>query len=224
MDGKQPFAISFAYGPGKGAAGVGEPNSTGSRPPERPLPRPLRTAQGYLELATGAAAKFGLAPRLRRQTLRTVLRLAGKCHVSGQHRATRQLLIGQALRLLGRYETAVLALQQASSDPTLRRDALIGLAWCHKRLGELDLAIAAISRALATVPEDPTLHYNLACYLALAQQPRAALYELAWALELQPRLQRRAAVEPDFDTLRGLAAFEALIDWRRRVSQRPSGF
>ncbi len=220
MDGKQQFAISFADGSGKGAAGLGVASSW---PPQRPLPRPLRAAQGYLELATGVAAKLGLAPRLRRQALRTVLRLAGTCVVSGRHRATRQLLLGQALRLLGRYEAAALALQKASCDPALRRDALLGLAWCHKRLGELDLAIAASSRALATAPDDAALHYNLACYLALAQQPRAALYELAWALELQPRLRRRAAVEADFDGLRGLATFEALIDRQRRVSPRPSG-
>src|SRR5688572_25385665 len=117
MDGKQHFAISFAHGLGKGAAGMGEPNSTGSWPPQRPLPRPLRTAQGYLELATGAAAKLGLAPRLRRKTLRTVLRLAATCPVTGRHRATRQLLIGQALRLLGRYDSAAKALQKASCDP-----------------------------------------------------------------------------------------------------------
>jgi len=223
MDGKQQFAISFAYGAGKGAVGMGDSGSAGSWPPQRPLPRPLQAAQGYLELATGVAAKFGLAPRLRRKTLRTVLRLAGRCAVTGRHRATRQLLIGQALRLLGRYDSAAMALQKASCDPALRRDALLGLAWCHKRLGDLDLAIAAVSRALATSPDDAALHYNLACYLALAHQPRAALYELAWALELQPRLRRRAAVEPDFDAFRGLAAFEALIDLQRCVSQRPSG-
>ncbi len=159
---------------------MGEPGSAGSWPPQRPLPRPLCAAQGYLELATGAASKLGLAPRLRRKTLRTVLRLAATCAVNRRHRATRQLLIGQALRLLGRYDSAAPALQKASCDPALRRDALLGLAWCHKRLGELDLAIAAISRALATTPDDAALHYNLACYLALAQQPRAALYELAW--------------------------------------------
>ncbi len=219
MDGKQQFAISFAYGLGQGAAGSG---AAGTWPPQRPLPRALQAAQGYLELATGAAAKLGLAPRLRRRTLRTALRLAARSVVHGRHRATRQLLIGQALRLLGRYDVATLALQKASNDPALRRDALLALGWCHKRLGDLDLAIAAVSRALASEPHDAALHYNLACYLALAQQPRAALYELAWALELQPRLRRRAAVEPDFDAFRGLAAFEALIDSQRRVTQRPS--
>lgn len=187
------------------------------------LPRPLMMAQGYLELATGPAARLGLAPRLRRRTLRKVLRLAASCAAGRPHRAARQLLIGQSLRLLGRHHSAVVALRKAACDPAVQRDALLALAWCQKRLGHLEEAIAAVTRALATAPDDAALHYNLACYLALSLQPRAALYELAWALELQPQLRSRAATECDLDSLRGSVAFEALIDSQRHPSQRPSG-
>jgi len=128
------------------------------------------------------------------------------------------------LRLLGRHRSAIAALRRASFDRLLRRDALLGLAWCQKRLGWIDDAITTITRALAAAPDDADLHYNLACYLSLAMQPRAAIYELAWALELKPRLRRRASIEADFDTLRCLEAFVALTDPRRRVPQGPTSF
>jgi tetratricopeptide (TPR) repeat protein len=267
MDSNDDFAPSWAHGQSSEAAS--SPGSAGGAasaicdqilvPTRFPLPRALTTAQGYLELATGAAAKLGLAPRLRRQMLRKSLRLAAafRCEPHGiaggsidaaahdvaastasvhalndarshqpkvaQQRAMRQLLIGQSLRLLGRYELAVLALKKATADRLLRRDALLALAWCYKRLGRLDEAVTTITRALAAAPDDAILHYNLACYLALSVQPRAALYELAWSLELKPQLQTRAASECDFDSLRGSAAFEALIDPQRRLARRPAG-
>jgi len=176
------------------------------------MPRQLLAAQGYLELATGPAARLGLAPALRRRTLRQALHLAAKCHVEKRHQPARHLLIGQSLRLLGKHRSAITSLRKASLDRLLRRDALLGLAWCQKRLGLIDEAITTITRALAATPDDADLHYNLACYLALAMQPRAAIYELAWALELKPRLRRRAGSEADFDSLRCFEAFAALTD------------
>jgi len=176
------------------------------------LPRGLLAAQGYLELATGPAARLGLAPTLRRRTLRQALHLAAQCRVEKRHQPARQLLIGQSLRLLGKHRSAITALRKASLDRWLRRDALLGLAWCQKRLGLIDEAITTITRALAAKPDDADLHYNLACYLALAMQPRAAIYELAWALELKPRLRQRASMEADFDSLRCFEAFAALTD------------
>jgi len=176
------------------------------------IPRGLLAAQGYLELATGPAARLGLAPTLRRKTLRQALQLAVKCRVDTHHQPARHLLIGQSLRLLGKHRSAIAPLRKASFDRLLRRDALLGLAWCQKRLGWLDDAITTITRALAANPDDADLHYNLACYLALAIQPRAAIYELAWALELKPRLRQRAGGEADFDSLRCYEAFAALTD------------
>lgn len=178
---------------------------------ETSLPRGLVIAQGYLDLATGPAAKLGLAVPLQRQTLRTALRTAFECQVSRRHRPQRALLIGQALRLLERYDLAIVPLRRAAQAAATRRDALLGLAWCCKRLGDLEAAILAITRAAARDPGDADLHYNLACYLALSFESKAALRELAWAFELKPSLRFRAVDEADFDSLRGVAAFEALL-------------
>lgn len=189
------------------------------------IPRRLLAAQGYLELATGPAARLGLASSLRRKTLRRALQLAVQCRVEARHQPARHLLIGQSLRLLGKHRSAIASLRKASFDRLLRRDALLGLAWCQKRLGWLEDAITTITRALAANPDDADLHYNLACYLALAMQPRAAIYELAWALELKPRLRRRAGDEADFDSLRCYEAFAALTDGSHcQGPTRPASF
>lgn len=174
------------------------------------LPRGLVISQGYLELATGAASLLGVSPAPRRRMLRKALTAAVNCQVPPPLRTSRQLQIGQALRLLGRYRPAITALRRASFDRRLRRDALLGLAWCQRRQRDLSGAITSITRALAVAPDDGDLHYNLACYLALVDETRSAIYELAWALELKPRLRPRAAREPDFDSLRGAIAFETL--------------
>lgn len=189
---------------------------------ETSLPRGLVIAEGYLELATGPAAKLGLAVPLQRRTLRTALRTAVECQVSRRDRPRRALLIGQALRLLGRYDLAIVPLRRAARNPTTRRDALLGLGWCCKRLGDLDAAILAITRGLASDPADADLHYNLACYLSLSFESKAALRELAWAFELKPALRSHAADEADFDPLRGTAAFETLLVAGSR-GQRRSG-
>ncbi|TVP97946.1 MAG: hypothetical protein EA381_13755 [Planctomycetaceae bacterium] len=181
------------------------------------LPRGLLVAQGYLELATGPAARLGLAIQLRRQALRSSLLAAVSCRIDpgdddvDRHRSERFLLIGQTLRLLGRHDLAVRPLTLATENPTTYRDAGLGLAWCQRRMGNLRAAILTTSRTLSTLPGDADLHYNLACYLALALHSAESLRELSWAIELKPRLRARAACESDFDSLRGSAAFEELL-------------
>jgi len=181
------------------------------------LPRGLLVAQGYLELATGPAARLGLAIKLRRQALRSSLLAALSCRIDpdgddvDRHRSERWLLIGQTLRLLGRHDLAVRPLTLATENPTTYRDAGLGLAWCQRRMGNLRAAILTTSRTLSTLPGDADLHYNLACYLALAHDSTASLRELSWAIELKPRLRARAACESDFDSLRGSTAFEELL-------------
>lgn len=177
------------------------------------LPAAIEMAEGYIELVTGPAARLGVHLRFRRSYARKSLRLArgcGKCIHDPKHEARRQLVIGQAYRLLGRYKAATTALRRASTCRSLRLEALMAMGWCQKRSGALNGAVVSLNRALAIAPDDARLHYNLACYLAGLDQHRAAIYELAWALELEPRLQARALAESDFDCLRIYPAFTAL--------------
>ncbi|MGV3485684.1 MAG: tetratricopeptide repeat protein [Planctomycetaceae bacterium] len=177
------------------------------------LPAAIETAEGYLELVTRPAAKLGVNPQFRRLYAQKALQLARGCAqdiFDDKHEARRQMVIGQALRLLRRYAAATRAFRRASKCRQLRVDALMALGWCQKRNGEFNGAVVTLTRALAIAPENARLHYNLACYLAGLNQHRAAIYELAWALELQPLLRSRALVEADFDALRSYPAFDAL--------------
>lgn len=191
------------------------------------LPRGLTVAQGYLELATGAAARLGLAIPLRRQALRASLNAALRCRIdpatrhTAYQRAQRFLLIGQTLRLLGRHDLAVRPLEQAREHASTYRDACFGLAWCQRRLGDLRSAILTTMQTLSKLPGDADLHYNLACYLALTHDTSAALRELSWAIELKPRLRGRAACETDFDSLRGSLAFQELLRPSLRIPRQP---
>lgn len=181
------------------------------------LPPAIETAEGYLELVTRPAVKLGVHSRMRRDFAKKSLQLAvdtGLCESSPKHEARRQMVIGQSLRLLRRYRAAAQAFREASKHRPSRVDALMALGWCQKRMGRSDQAVASLTRALSIAPEDARLHYNLACYLSISGQFRAAVYELAWALEIEPSLRRRALVEPDFDQLRSAPAFAALTSSR----------
>jgi len=120
------------------------------------------------------------------------------------------LLLGEALRVLGRHRDALKPLEVAAA---LRPgDAAVAIArgWCYKRTHRLAQAIDALDRALRHDPDQALLRYNLSCYWSLAGNPARSLDELAAALGLDPDLRARIADEPDFDALRGNPEFDRL--------------
>jgi Flp pilus assembly protein TadD len=120
------------------------------------------------------------------------------------------LLKGEALRCLELYREALKPLEIAAtlrpSDPRVA----LALGWCYKRSNRLAQAIDSLVRALSDHPEEPLLHYNLACYWSLAGNGSKALDELSTALDLDPDLRTRIAEEPDFEHLRGNPEFDRL--------------
>ena len=142
-------------------------------------------AQLSEQAGTGAALKsLDLANR------------CGACVYEPKHESRRQMVIGQSYRILHRYPAAISAFRRASKHRDARVEALMAMGWCQKRIGRTDLAVVSLTRALAIVPENARLHYNLACYLACEGQARAAIYELAWALQIEPRLSHSLAHLP----------------------------
>ncbi len=87
----------------------------------------------------------------------------------------------------------------------------ISLGWCYKRTHRLAQAIDALERAGQGHPEEPLLHYNLACYWSLAGNPAKSLDALTTALDLDPDLRRLIDGEGDFDSLREHPEFARLI-------------
>lgn len=75
--------------------------------------------------------------------------------------------------------------------------------------GDWDQAIRIHQEALAELPDNPALLYNLACIESLADRPLDALLHLERATELDPKWAVRARTDPDFDAIRNEPAFPA---------------
>jgi tetratricopeptide (TPR) repeat protein len=158
------------------------------------IKRQLDEAEGYLMLNLPARALEILESRTDWATM--------KFEAS--------LLTGEALRSLGRFREALRPLEQAAKLRPADIAVAIALGWCYKRTHRLAQAIDALERAERHNPEHALLHYNLACYWSLANNPAKALDELTVALELEPPLRSLIAAETDFDSLRGNPEFERL--------------
>ncbi len=116
-------------------------------------------------------------------------------------------LIGEALRQIGKFREALVSLERAAALKPGHVGVAIALGWCYKRTHKLAQAIDALDRAALQEPDEPLLHYNLACYWSLAGHAARALQSLSIALDLDPQLRSRIAEEPDFDALRDHPGF-----------------
>lgn len=158
-------------------------------------------AEGYLELG------------LPQQALQVLGRL-GEADSAGARRADLRTLYlqGEALRSLERYVDAIVPLRKVAELEPENVQVLLALGWCHKRTGRIDLAIEALETALAADNDEPLIRYNLACYHSVAGDKRHCLAYLEQALTLDPNYRLLIDHEPDFDSLRGDADFQAICD------------
>jgi tetratricopeptide (TPR) repeat protein len=170
----------------------------------------IREAEGLVELVSVPAARLGLRRSLRHRLALRALRAVIHLSPPAGERWRRDLVIGQSLRLLGRFREAVGPLLAAVRKEPDHRSGWIALGWCLRRIGQVDRAAGAMAQAVSHIPDDAVLHYNFACYLALIGQPDLAISELLWALDLNPELRRRLARETDFDRIRTSPSFQAL--------------
>ncbi len=159
------------------------------------LERRLLEVEGYLELGLPEKALAVLASRADWATM--------------QFEAS--YLTGETLRALGRHREALRPLETAAA---LRPDDLrvaMAQGWCYKRSNRLAQAIDALVRARRHHPDHALVHFNLACYWALAGHRPGALDSLRMALQRDPSLARRVADEADFLLLRGDPDFDRLV-------------
>jgi Flp pilus assembly protein TadD len=111
---------------------------------------------------------------------------------------------------LGRWQEAIGPLTLVSEEDPKRLEAWLGLGWCLKRLGQLDEAIGILKQGLVASPQQPILHYNLACYLSLDGKVLAAIEHLTQAIASDGRFRELMEVEPDFDPIRKDPRFAAV--------------
>ncbi len=120
-------------------------------------------------------------------------------------------LRGEALRSLKHYREALRPLEVAAALRPADTRVALALGWCYKRTNRLAQALDSLDRAIREHPDEPLLHYNLACYWSLAGNGSKALGQLSAALELDPDLRSLIAQESDFNQLRGNPEFERLV-------------
>ena len=160
----------------------------------------IEAATGYLMLGMTKAALRELAP-FRDTRLPPVLRLRGEA-LREQERHT------EALR---EYDD-LLHLRPGDLS------AVIGKAWCLKRLDRLSDAIDTLRSGAAAHPSEALIPYNLACYFALQRDKARCLAHLGRALRMDASYVELIEAEPDFEGVRGDADFQELVEAVARVA------
>lgn len=120
-------------------------------------------------------------------------------------------LTGEALRRLDRLREALIPLERAASLRPGHVGVAIALGWCYKRTQRIAQAIGALERSIQEAPDEPLLHYNLACYWSLAGNAERALGSLSTAIDLDPELREQVPREHDFDPIRDYPEFDRLL-------------
>ena len=92
----------------------------------------------------------------------------------------------------------------------LRWDA-VRRASAHAAPGRYEQGISILKAGAARFPDDPVIHYDLACFQALDGDVPDALAHLRRALELDPGMRASAAVDRDFAALAGDPTFLELV-------------
>lgn len=148
----------------------------------------LTAAEGYLELGMLADAEAEL----------------------GQVALEAQLLPQALLVRLGIYQglanwpkMQIVARKLAQFDPDNSQIA-ISLAYATRRVEGIEAARVILIEAVRKHPDEPIIHYNLACYDCQLGKLDSALQFLARAMEIAPECRAMAFSDPDLAPLKTL--------------------
>lgn len=170
----------------------------------------LREAEGYLELITLGADRWPLPAKVRGPVGERALDILSELEQARGRRSHVLYLKGQTLRALDRFREALVPLREAAEMDVGNVDIWLALGWCHKRTGRLDLAIEALEEGLAADGEHAIIHYNLACYWSLANNPKLAVAYLSRAFGIDAAFRDLVRQEHDFDPIRNHPEFQML--------------
>ena len=97
-------------------------------------------------------------------------------------------------------------------------EALAELGHVYTQQGRLAEGLRVDEELVALFPENPTVHYNLACSLALLDEKERALDALERAVEFGYRDASFMSADKDLAKLTGLVRFERLVELCRENS------
>ena len=118
---------------------------------------------------------------------------------------------GEAYREQEQHDHALREFEQLLNVQPDDLSAVIGKAWCLKRIDRLPEAIEALRDAVVSHPQEALIQYNLACYFSLAGDLPRCLTHLGRALRMDAHYGDMIADEPDFDGVRSEDAFQTLL-------------
>ncbi len=100
-----------------------------------------------------------------------------------------------------RWEAAVVVAKQLMRDDPAEPQWAISLAYATRRLDSIASAKAILVNAVAKHPQEPIIHYNLACYDCQLGAMDAAKDHLKRAFQLGPKWRAMALDDPDLQPL-----------------------
>ncbi|HAN99695.1 MAG TPA: hypothetical protein DCQ98_20730 [Planctomycetaceae bacterium] len=171
----------------------------------------MRQAEGYLELCLAGDEWGGATTAVRDRLVDRGLECLEELEPKPSIRAHLFRLRGQLLRVAERFDMAVDVLRQAVAAAPGDLSLYVSLGWCYKRLNRLDLAIEILEQATDFEDKTGIIHYNLACYWALAGHVTVSIRHLAQAFEIDAELRDLVANESDFDPIREHPDFQSLM-------------
>ena len=170
----------------------------------------LQEAEGYLDLLMGFADQWPLPADVRNVVAERGLATLDRVKEAGPDRARLLYLRGQMLRVLEKYDQAVVPLAAAADLEPENVQIHLALGWCYKRIGRLDRAIEALEAILQVDRSEAIVYYNLACYWSLARDKRRAIDYLARAIDMDGHYRELIDQESDFDAIRSDPEFQSL--------------
>jgi tetratricopeptide (TPR) repeat protein len=126
-----------------------------------------------------------------------------------------ETLRAECLRSLERYDEGAEAYELILKVDPASVAAWVGLGWCRKRSGRLDLAIECMQGLLEHRPNEGIGFYNLACYLSLNGEHDRALALLSKSISIDSGFRRLAPKEDDFAAIRSDPGFRRLVEESR---------
>lgn len=143
----------------------------------------LRAAQGFLELGDPDSAW---------DELKTI---SAEDHSNPVVLRMRTEIYREQKRWIEMAEVATHLTEVVPQEP----DHWISRAWAERRCFGFEKAEQTLLRALDGFPDEPTIHYNLACYACRQGRIEEAKKRLAKAIELNPQYRAHALEDEDFE-------------------------
>lgn len=173
--------------------------------------RAIRSAEGYLELMSTFEAGLSMDEQLAQPLADRMLKLLNDITPSPDHQPYVIHLKGEACRFAHRFEEAIVYFRRALELEPDSIHGLLAIAWCFKRIDNIEDAIESMQIAIEFEPNQAICHYNLACYFALAGKTPNAIEYLTHAFELRPSFRQQVDTESDFDSIRNDSEFTEFL-------------